>query len=120
MKLQLRLAEWQLAQLRQREHDLQNEEIYLVNALNDANLPAGSSSESISRRLAVTGVSARTLRAEAARQLDQVHSESRRVKHLEQVARAAVAGRRRDAEGLTLEEIAGVHPPIRGRAFGNN
>lgn len=108
MKLQLRLSGWQLAQLREREHNLQDEEVRLVGALNEPQPPAGSSSESIARRLAKTGAGVRTVQAEAEEQLDQVRSQNRRVKHLEQVARAALAGKLRKAEMRSLEEIAAV------------
>ena len=113
MKLQLRLSEWQLAQLRQREQDLQDEEVWLVGALNEARPPAGSSSESIARRLATTGAGVRTVQAEAERQIDQVRSQNRRVKHLEQVAKEALAGKLRAADMRSLEEIAAVHPVAR-------
>src|SRR5262245_4946762 len=98
MKLQLRLSEWQLAQLRQQEQNLQEEETYLVTALNEMRLPAGSSSASIARRLSTTGAGARAVQAEASRQLDQVRAENRRVKHLEEIARTAAAARLREAE----------------------
>jgi hypothetical protein len=113
MRLQLRLSEWQLAQLRQREQDLQDEEVWLVGALNEARPPAGSSSESIARRLATTGAGVRTVQAEAERQIDQVRSQNRRVKHLEQVAKEALAGKLRAADMRSLEEIAAVHPVAR-------
>ncbi|QOZ28775.1 hypothetical protein CI1B_12180 [Bradyrhizobium ivorense] len=107
MKLQLRLSEWQLAQLRQQEQALQDEEAWLIGALNALRPPAGSSSASIARRLTTTSVGARAVQAEASRQLDQVRTENRRVKQVEQVARAAAADRRREAEKRSLEEIAG-------------
>ncbi|GLR85168.1 hypothetical protein [Bradyrhizobium iriomotense] len=113
MKLQLRLSEWQLVQLRQREQHLQDEEIYLVGTLNGAELPVGSSSYSISRRLAATSVGARALQAEAKQQLGQVHAQSRRVKHLEQVAKGVIAGKQREAEMRFLEEITGAHSGVR-------
>lgn len=109
MKLQLRLSEWQLARLRQQEQKLQDEEVYLVGALNETRLPAGSSSESISRRLTATSMGARAIGVEVSRQLDQVQVESRRVRQLERVAKAATADRRRDGERRSLEEIAGSH-----------
>jgi hypothetical protein len=109
MKLELRLSEWQLAQLRQREQDLQEEEVWLVGALNEPQPPAGSSSQSIARRLATTGVGVRTVQAEAEKQVDQVCSQSRRVKHLEQVAKAAFTSKLRELEMSSLEEIAAVH-----------
>src|SRR5215831_8826131 len=86
MKLQLRLSEWQLAHLRQQEQTLQDEQVYLVDALNGAELPVGSSSESIARRLTATSVGARVVQAQAWQQFDQVRSESRRVKQLQEVA----------------------------------
>jgi len=109
MKLQLRLAEWELARLRQQEQDLNDEQVYLVGALNEARLPAGSSSESIARRLTMTSVGTRTVRAQASRQLDQVHAESRRVKQIERVAKTAAVDRSRDAERRSLEEVAAAH-----------
>ncbi|OAF07357.1 MULTISPECIES: hypothetical protein [Bradyrhizobium] len=108
VKLQLRLAEWQLAQLRQQERSLQDEQAWLVGALNGGELPVGSSSESIARRLTTTSVGAQAVQAQASRQLDQVRSESRRVKQLEQVAKAALAEKRRDAEKRSLEDIGGT------------
>jgi hypothetical protein len=115
MKLQLRLSEWQLTQLRQQEQNLQEQEAYLVTALNEMRVPAGSSSESIARRLTTTGAGARAVQAEASRQLDQVRAENRRVKHLEQIARTAAAARLREAEGRALEEMTGVHAGLRDR-----
>jgi hypothetical protein len=115
MKLQLRLSEWQLAQLRQQEQGLQEEEAYLVTALNDMRLPAGSSSESIARRLTTTGAGARAVQAKASRQMDQVRSENRRVKHLEQIARTAAAADLRDAERRALDEMTGVYAGGRDR-----
>jgi len=113
VKLQLRLSEWQLAQLRQQERSLQDEEEWLVGALNDGKPPAGSSSDSIARRLNRTSAGARAIQAQAARQLDQIRTESRRVKQLEQVAKAALADKVRDAEKRTLEEITGISPAVR-------
>jgi hypothetical protein len=117
MKLQLRLSEWQLAQLRQQEQDLQDEQAYLVGALNGTELPTGSSSESISRRLTTTSVGARAVQAQASQQLDQVQKESRRVKRIEQVAGAALVDKLRDAEKRSLEEMTGVHPGERDWMF---
>ncbi|OAF02575.1 hypothetical protein AYJ54_26720 [Bradyrhizobium centrolobii] len=110
VKLQLRLSEWQLAQLRQQERSLQDEQAWLVGAFNGAELPAGSSSESIARRLTSTSVGARAVQVQASRQLDQVRSESRRVKQLEQVAKAALADKLREAEKRSLEDMAGTRP----------
>src|SRR4029079_11058030 len=91
------------------------EETYLVTTLNEMRLPAGSSSESIARRLTTTGMGARAVQSEASRQLDQVGAENRRVKHLEQIVREAVAAGLRDAEGRVLEEMTGVHAGVRDR-----
>jgi hypothetical protein len=113
VKLQLRLSEWQLAQLRQQERSLQDEQEWLVGALNHGKPPAGSSCESIARRLNRTNVSARAVQAQASQQLDQVRSESRRVKQLEQVAKAALADKLRDAENRSLEEMTGISPAVR-------
>ena len=115
VKLQLRLSEWQLAQLRQQQQNLQEEEAYLVTALNEMRPPTGSSSASIARRLTTTGAGARAVQAQASRQLDQVQAENRRVKHLEQVARAAAAASLRDAERRALEETTGAHAGMRDR-----
>lgn len=116
MKLQLRLSEWQLAQLRQQEQNLQEEEAYLVTALNEKRLPAGSSSESIARRLTTTGAGARAVQTQASRQLDQVRAENRRVKHLEEIAKAAAVVRLREAESRALEEMTGVRAGARNRS----
>ena len=113
VKLQLRLSEWQLVQLRQQERSLQDEQEWLVGALNDGKPPAGSSSESIARRLNRTSVDARAVQAQAAQQLDQVRSENRRVKQLEEVAKAALADKLRDAEKRSLEEMTGQSPAVR-------
>ncbi|MBR0776498.1 hypothetical protein JQ543_22915 [Bradyrhizobium diazoefficiens] len=113
VKLQLRLSEWQLAHLRQREQALEDEQVYLVGALNGTELPAGSSSASIARRLATTSVGARALKAQALQQFEQVRSESRRVKQFEEVAKAALADKLRDAEKRTLEEMTGISPAVR-------
>ena len=113
VKLQLRLSEWQLAQLRQQERSLQDEQEWLVAALNDAKPPAGSSNESIARRLNRTSVGARALQAEAAQQLDQVRRESRRLKQLEEVAKAALADKLRDAEKRSLEDMTGTILTVR-------
>lgn len=113
VKLQLRLSEWQFAQLRQQERSLQDEQEWLVGALNDGKPPAGSSSDSIARRLNRTSVGARAIQAQAAQQLDQIRTESRRVKQLEQVAKAALADKLRDAEKRTLEEMTGISPAVR-------
>ncbi|GLR98463.1 MULTISPECIES: hypothetical protein [Bradyrhizobium] len=113
VKLQLRLSEWQLAQLRQQERSLQDEQAWLVGALNDGRAPAGSSSESIARRLNRTSVGARVVQVQAAQQLDQVRAESRRVKQLEEVAKAALADKLRDAEKRALEEMTGINPAVR-------
>jgi hypothetical protein len=120
MKLQLRLSEWQLGRLRQREQELQDEEVYLVGALNEMRLPTGSSSESISRRLTTTSMGARAIQAETSSQLDQVQAESRRVKQLERVAKAATIDEFRDAERRSLEEMTVVHPGARHWTFATN
>ena len=44
VKLQLRLSEWQLAHLRQQEQSLQDEQTWLVGALNEGKPPAGAAS----------------------------------------------------------------------------
>lgn len=113
VKLQLRLSEWQLAHLRQQERSLQDEQEWLIAALNDGKPPAGSSSDSIARRLNRAGVGARAVQAQATQQLDQVRSETRRVKQLEQVAKAALADKLRDAEARALEEMTAISPAVR-------
>ncbi|WP_454643972.1 hypothetical protein [Bradyrhizobium liaoningense] len=113
VKLQLRLSEWQLAQLRQQERSLQDEQEWLVGALNDGRPPAGSSSESIARRLNRTSAGARAVQVQAAQQLDHVRAESRRVKQLEEIAKAALADKLRDAEKRALEEMTGISPAVR-------
>jgi hypothetical protein len=110
MKLQLRLSEWQLVQLRQQEQALRDEETYLIGTFNETGLPAGSSSESISRRLTATSVGARAVGAKASKQRDQVNAESRRVKQVEQVARAVAVDMRRGVERRFLEEIPLAQP----------
>ncbi|MDF0515909.1 hypothetical protein P0R31_01475 [Bradyrhizobium yuanmingense] len=108
VKLQLRLSEWQLAQLRQQERSLQDEQEWLVGALNDGKPPPGSSNESIARRLNRASVGARAVQAQAAQQLDQVRRETRRMKQLEEVAKAALADKLRDAEKRSLEDMTGT------------
>lgn len=116
VKLQLRLSEWQLAQLRQQERNLRDEQEWLVGVLNDGKPLAGSSSQSIARRLNRTSVGARAVEAQAVQQLDQVGSENRRVKQLEEVAKAAMADKLRDAEKRLLEEMTGTSPAVRAWA----
>ena len=113
VKLQLRLSEWQLAHLRQQERSLQDEQEWLVGTLNEGKPPVGSSSESIARRLTRTSVDARAVQAQASQQLDQVRAESRRVKQFEQVAKAALADKLRDAEKRSLEEMTGTSLTVR-------
>jgi hypothetical protein len=113
VKLQLRLSEWQLAQLRQQEQTMQDEEVWLVGTLNEGEAPAGSSSDSIARRLNRTSIGARAVQERAAMQLDKVRSENRRVKQLEEVARAALADKLRDAEKRSLEDMTETHAAVR-------
>lgn len=113
VKLQLRLSEWQLAHLRQQERSLQDEQEWLVGALNEGKPPAGSSSASIARRLNRTSVGARAVNEQASLQLDQVRAESRRVKQLEEVAKAALADKLREAEKRSLEEMTGTSLTVR-------
>ena len=113
VKLQLRLSKWQLAHLRQQERSLQDEQEWLVGTLNEGTPPAGSSSESIARRLTRTSVGARALQAQTSQQLDQVRAESRRVKQFEQVAKAALADKLRDVEKRSLEEMTGTSLTVR-------
>ncbi|OPZ00084.1 hypothetical protein A5906_22955 [Bradyrhizobium sacchari] len=113
VKLQLRLSEWQLAHLRQQERSLQDEQEWLVGALNEGRPPAGSSSESIARRLNRTSASARVVTEQASEQLDKVRLETRRVKQLEEIAKAALAEKLRDAEKRSLEEMKGTSLTVR-------
>lgn len=113
VKLQLRLSEWQLAQLRQQEQTMQDEQAWLVGTLNEGKPPAGSSSESLARRLNRTTVGARAVQERAAMQLDKIRSENRRVKQLEEVAKVALAEKRRGAEKRSLEEMTGTHAAAR-------
>ncbi|MBW7965435.1 hypothetical protein [Bradyrhizobium sp. BR 10261] len=113
IKLQLRLSEWQLSQLRQQEQTMQDEQAWLVATLNEGKTPAGSSSDSIARRLNRTSVDARAVQERAAMQLDKVSSETRRVKQLEEVARAALADKLRAAEKRSLEDMMGTHAAAR-------
>jgi hypothetical protein len=113
VKLQLRLSEWQLAQLRQQEQTMQDEQAWLVGALNEGKPPAGSSSESLARRLNRTTVGARAVQERAAMQLDKIRSENRRVRQLEEVAKVALAEKLRDAEKRSLEEMTGTHAAVR-------
>ena len=113
VKLQLRLSEWQLAHLRQQERSLQDEQEWLVGTLNEGKSPAGSSSDSIARRLNRASVGARAVKEQALRQFDQVRSETRRVKQFEGVARAALADKLRDAEKRALEEMTGTSLTVR-------
>lgn len=117
-RLQLRLSEWQFAQLQQQDASLQDEQAWLVGALNRGEPPAGSSSETLARRLTKAGMDARDVQEKASRQLDQVRTGSRRVKQLEEVARAALADKRRDAEKRSLEELNPTNPVERELARG--
>lgn len=109
MKLQLRLSEWQLAQLQERERELQDEEVYLIDALNGAT-PAGSSVASVSRRLSATSTDTRATEIEATKQRDRVRAHGVRVRKLEEVASAARIGARRDADKRVLEDSQLVFP----------
>jgi hypothetical protein len=113
VKLQLRLSEWQLAQLRLQEQTMQDEQAFLVGTLNEGKAPAGSSSDSIARRLNRTSIGARAVQERASMQLDKVRSETRRVKQLEEVARVALVDKLRDAEKRSLEDITGTHAALR-------
>lgn len=122
-RLQLRLAEWHFAHLQQRQTGLQDEEARLVGALNSGELPLGSSSGTLARRLTRTGMDAREVQAQASQQRDQVSAESRRVKQLEEVAKAALANKRREAEKRLLEDLVVTNPDGRDptrRAFRGN
>ena len=116
VKLQLRLSEWQLAQLRQQEQTMQDEQAWLVGTLNEWKPPAGSSSESIARRLNRTSVGVQAVQERASMQLDKVRSENRRVKQLEEVAKAALAVKLREAEKRSLEDMTETHAAVRDLA----
>lgn len=113
VKLQLRLSEWQLVQLRQQEQTMQDEQVWLVGTLNEGKAPAGSSSESLARRLNRTTVGARAVQERAAMQLDKIRSENRRVKQLEEVVKVALADKLRDAEKRSLEDMTETHAAVR-------
>ncbi|MCP3446705.1 hypothetical protein [Bradyrhizobium sp. CCGUVB14] len=113
VKLQLRLSEWQLAQLRQQEQTMQDEQVWLVGTLNEGKPPAGSSSESLAKRLNRTTVGARAVQERAAMQLAKVRSENRRVKQLEEVAKVALSEKLRDAEKRSLEDMIETHAAVR-------
>src|SRR3954471_5995784 len=115
VKLQLRLSEWQLPPLREQERRLRDEQEGLVGTLNEGKPPAGSSSESIARRLTRTSVGARAIQAQASQQLDQVRAESRRGKQSERVARGPLGDKRRDAEKRSLEEMTAPSLTVRER-----
>ena len=105
LKLQYRIAEWKLVQLRQREMELQDREAYLIEALNDQQPLKGVSSEAIARRLTTTSVSARAVHALAEDQRDQLRAEGRRLKAMERIAEATSEAERRDAEKRLLKEL---------------
>jgi hypothetical protein len=56
---------------------------------------------------------ARAAQTQAARALELVRAESRRVKQVEQVAKAAAVDRVRDTERRSLEELAAFDPGAR-------
>jgi hypothetical protein len=105
LKLQYRISEWKLIQLRQREKELQDRQAYLIEALNDEQPLKDVSSEVIARRLTTTSVSARGVHALAEDQLDRLRAEARRLKAMERVAVSAAGAERRDAEKRSLEEL---------------
>jgi DNA-directed RNA polymerase specialized sigma54-like protein len=92
---------------------MQDEQVWLVGTLNEGKPPAGSSSDSLARRLNRTAVGARAVQERAAMQLDKVRSENRRVKQLEEVAKAALAEKLRDTEKRSLEEMTETHAAVR-------
>ena len=53
------------------------------------------------------------MQAACREQLDKVRSENRRVKQLEEVAKAALAEKLRDAEKRSLEEMTETHAAVR-------
>ena len=66
---------------------------------------------------------AREAQAQASQQRDQVSAESRRVKQLEEVAKAALANKRREVEKGSLEDLVVTNPDGRDptqRAFRRN
>ena len=92
---------------------MQDEQAWLVETLNEGKAPAGSSSDSIARRLNRTSLGARSVQERASMQLDKVRAETRRVKQLEEVARVALADKLRAAEKRSLDDIAGAHAAVR-------
>jgi hypothetical protein len=92
---------------------MQDEQVWLVGTLNEGKPPAGSSSDSLARRLNRTTVGARAVQERAAMQLDKVRSENRRVKQLQEVAKVALAEKLRDAEKRSLAEITETHAAVR-------
>jgi choline dehydrogenase-like flavoprotein len=115
-RLQLRLSEWQFAHLQQQDASLQDEQAWLVGALNRGESPLGSSSETLARRLARTSMDAREVQAQASQQLDQVRAGNRRVKQLQEVAKVALAEKLREAEKRSLEELNATNPAERDPA----
>lgn len=115
-RLQLRLSEWQFAHLQQKDASLQDEQAWLVGALNRGESPLGSSSETLARRLARTSMDAREVQAQASQQLDQVRAGNRRVKQLQEVAKVALAEKLREAEKRSLEELNATNPAERDPA----
>src|SRR5262245_24909351 len=105
LKLQYRISEWHLVQLRQREKELQDREAYLIGALNDKEPPKGLSTEAIARRLSTTGVSTRAVQTQAENQLDQLRTEARRLKATERMFQSAAWAARRDAEKRSLADV---------------
>ncbi len=115
-RLQLRLSEWQFAHLQQKDASLQDEQAWLVGALNRGESPLGSSSETLARRLARTSMDAREVQAQASQQLDHVRAGNRRVKQLQEVAKVALAEKLREAEKRSLEELNATNPAERDPA----
>jgi hypothetical protein len=105
LKLQYRISEWQLIQLRQREHELEGREAYLVEALSDGKMLTGLSTEAIARQLNTTSVNAGAVQLLVEDRLEQLRVESRRLRHMERTAKSVGGAERREAEKRLLDEL---------------
>ena len=105
LNLQYRISEWQLIQLRQREHELQGREAYLVEAFSDGKVLTGLSTEAIARQLNTTSVNARAIRLLVEDRLEQLRVEARRLRHMERTVKSVGGAERREAEKRLLDEL---------------
>lgn len=104
-RLQYRLSEWQLIQLRQREQELQDQQTRLVGALNDSQLLKVLSSEIIARRLMSASVSAQGVHERIEQQREQLRTEAKRLKDSERIVELIAGAERRVAEKRSLDEL---------------